>query len=154
MPKIEVAGYFDAVVVGQEIRRNDKGNYMVNLMMEVTEGEQKGRHTWIDLYLTQQAIKYTMEKLDKCFGFKGELPALRDVDFTGQPVRFHMVEEEYNGATTLKCKGIFNIGGGQGYKRPSDDEWRDLMEMTGYEIEKPKPAPLAQPTNTVDELPF
>jgi hypothetical protein len=160
MPKLETEGWYDAVVAGQVLRKNDKtGNWMLTLMCEVSDGPHKGEHAWWDGYLTPKALNNTLERLGKIFGYEGGFPGLKDADFMEQPIRLGMVEEIGDNGPRLKpviAKPGEGGTGTRGRKAPTNDDWADLCAFVGEDapttLAAPKTASRTMPEDT--SLPF
>ena len=91
---------------------DDANKPRINTAWKVNEdGEHEGEVYYKDLYLTPNAMKWSLKAL-RAAGFKGD-DVTKCGQIVGNEARIVVGEEEYNGETSLKLKFINKIGGGK-----------------------------------------
>ena len=133
---------------------------VVAVRFEVTEGEFQGEWiTWY-AYFTDKAVEYTMANLRTCGWTGDDLADLSSINGSADVV-IVLVEEEFNGETTLKVKYINDPnGGGVMLNAPMDETARKSFaaKMRGAAVAsrqgKPASKASSKPAAQKDGHPF
>lgn len=179
MPLLNKAGRFKCVVkpcgeswIGES---TGKGTLYIGLPLEVTEGEEAGKHITASLYLSEAAFDNTIERMAEVFGWDGDLDALMNGQFSfeGMECSIETEMEDWTnaeGVTSKRCKvaWVNRVGGGSFVKAASEDKIKNLMaknarskalaaeklKSAGVAPTKNKPEPVAMGINEKEPLPF
>lgn len=139
MPQIKDAGTYTGRVLKSEF--GESKDSVPFFALELESEQQETIHAF--LFLTDAALPYTKEKLEKAFDFDGRFEtASSQVD--GKPCRFVVVINEYKGKERPEVKAIYNINSGFDI-RPLQGGSDFLRKLSDKAKRLPVPPPRATP---------